>query len=167
MRTSRRKAQIDVYASWFLVNFITGLIPIGLIYWLHNSALLSSAMRDIISSYLAYMTTLLVVSLYFDEDEKGFYRLRRRLAELLAGILYTLYVIYNVLIPIHQGVNNNAWWVLTAIYCGSGITAFFLNRNLLNDRIDEQLAKQPFEEAKGEVAAVKDIGDELSREDQQ
>lgn len=164
MRTTRRRATFDVYASWFVVNFVTGLVPIVIIRWLHNSALPNSATRDIISAFLAYMATLLLASLYFDASQTGFQRMRRACAELLVICLYFLYVLYNWDLNLHQGVNGNAGWVLCAIYLLCVTSGFFLNRELLDGQIKEQLVRKPLEEADKEAKAVKGMRDQLEGE---
>jgi hypothetical protein len=166
--------KIDVYFSWFCLNFLTGLIPLGLTIALHNQNIPSSIKRDVTSGYLAYMATLVLVSLHYDTESKGLYRTRRVVGNLFVGVIALLYVFYNSNPVMHQLVNTYAVPTFVTIYLASVALAFFLNRASLNNAIAEQVAKEAIEaqtakraidEAKARGVAVKGMAEELSRED--
>lgn len=146
-----------VYGRWYFLNFFLCLIPIAVSYYFRDSRIPNSMHREIISSYLEYLVTLLAVTLYYKRRPTSLGPLIQ-IGSIIFGVLtFVTYMLYNLVPSVHLMINQYTYRVLIGTYLLCIAIALYFSWDALDEESLDHHQQMKLREAKEAGDNVKDM----------
>lgn len=150
-------ALCGVYGKWFFLNFFLCLLPIAVSYYFRDAKIPSSVHKEIISSYFAYLATLLAVTLYLKRRPTSLGPLIQIGSIIFAFAIFIAYMLYNLVLSVHNLINQHVYVVLAVTYVATILIALYFSWDALIDELQDHLRVLKLREADEAGKGVRDM----------